>query len=72
MVGIGTIKTHTMGVTLLVELSAHDIPPFAEVHDAVMKLARPALRGYAMALAVGHSASLRAEKRPRPDLHVTD
>src|SRR5690349_5874127 len=64
LVRIGAVEPHAVGVAVLVDLGADDVPPLAEVKDAVMRrragLGGPAFRRDADASGLPHALSLSA------------
>src|SRR5690242_3826241 len=64
-VAVRPVEPHAVGLALVVELGADDVPALAEVKDAVVKLRRPAPRRDADALgAAAHSTRGRVTKAP--------
>jgi len=54
VIGERTIQPHALGTTRLVDLSAHDVPTLAQVHDAAVQLSCPALRRYPDPIRLSH------------------
>src|SRR5690349_889487 len=69
LVRVGAVEPHAVGVAFLVDLGADDVPPLAEVKDAVMRrragLGGPAFWRDADASGLPHALSLSACARGR-------
>src|SRR5712691_4274860 len=65
LVRVRAVEPHAVGATVLVDLGADDVPPLAEVEDAMVRrcegLRGPALRRDADASGLPHALSLSAD-----------
>jgi len=64
VIRIWAVETNASSRPGIVEVGAEDIPPLAEVQDAVMALSGPALRGDADPVCFGHACSSKSLTGP--------